>query len=189
MGRLVYSALCSLDGFTTDRDGDFGWAEPDAEVHAFVNDRERRIGTYLYGRRMYETMRVWQDDVTTWEPSPSPEVVEYAEVWRDADKAVFSTTLPESEVTTPRTTLYRTLDVDAVSAMKELSDVDLSAGGPTFAAHLLRAGLVDEIALYLAPVVVGGGLAVLPDDVRLDLTLREERSFGNGTVFLRYDVG
>ncbi len=184
MGRLVYSTICSVDGYVADADGRFDWAAPDAEVHAFVNDRERPVGTYLYGRRMYEVMRFWQDAPA--EPDGAPEFVDFAQLWRAADKAVFSSTL--SEVTTPRTSLYPTVDPDAVRAMKELSDAPISVGGPTLAATLVRAGLVDEIAFFLVPAVVGGGLRALPDDVRLDLTLREERTFGNGTTFLRYDL-
>lgn len=184
MGRLLYSAICSLDGYTSDRDGNFDWAAPDAEVHGFVNDQERGVGTYLYGRRMYEVMSFWQAEPDADEPNP--EFVDYGRIWRAADKAVFSTTL--AEVTTPRTSLYRSVEPDAINAMKELSDAPLSVGGPTLGATLLRAGLVDELSLYLVPAIVGGGLRALPDDLRLDLTLREERTFANGTTFLRYDV-
>lgn len=184
MGRLVYSTICSVDGYVDDRDGNFDWAAPDAEVHAFVNDRERPVSTYLYGRRMYEIMRFWQDAGTT--PDEASEFVDFAQLWRAADKAVFSTTL--TEVTTPRTSLYSTVDPDAVRAMKDLSEAPLSVGGPTLAARLLRAGLVDEFSMYLVPAIVGGGTRALPDELRLDLTLREERTFGNGTTFLRYDV-
>jgi dihydrofolate reductase len=174
---LVYSAIASLDGYVADTDGRWDWSMPDAEVHAYVNDLERPIGTYLYGRRMYEVMRVWEtiDD-------PDPAMRDYAEIWRAADKVVYSSTL--AAVTTDRTRLERALDPDAVRALEG----DVSIGGPTLAAVALRAGLVDEIHLLLSPVVVGGGTAVLPDGLRIDLELRDERRFANGTVALLYSV-
>jgi dihydrofolate reductase len=179
MGKLIYSAIASLDGYVNDAAGRFDWAAPDAEVHAFVNDQERPIGTYLYGRRMYETMAAWEtmDD-------PAPLMRDYAEIWRAADKVVVSRTL--DHVTTPRTRLERALDPEAVRALKAAGDV--SVGGPNLAADALRAGLVDELHLFLNPVIVGGGTAALPDGLRADLELVGERRFANGVVHVHYVV-
>ena len=139
MGRLVFASITSLDLFVNDAEGNFEWAEPDAEVHGYVNDLERPIGTYLYGRRLYEMMAVWE----TWDTSSEPpEVQDYAQQWRDTDKVVYSTSL--SEITTPRTRLERSFDPDAVRALVEAADHDVSIGGPTLAARAFAAGLVDE---------------------------------------------
>jgi len=182
LARLIYSAIASLDGYVADRDGGFGWAAPDEEVHAFVNELERPIGTYLYGRRMYETMAVWEDA-----GDELPAVArDYSRVWQAADKVVYSRTL--DAVSTARTRLERELDPDAVRRLKEASARDLSVGGPTLAGAALRAGLVDELGLFVVPVVVGGGTRALPDDVRLVLELVDERRFAGGVVFLRYLV-
>ena len=181
MAKLIYSAIASLDGYVADEDGNFDWAEPDEEVHRFVNDLERPVGTYLYGRRMYEVMASWETAGGADQPAF---VRDYAEIWRAADKVVFSTTL--DVVTTPRTRLERTLDPDAVRALK--AEGDVSIGGPNLAAHALRAGLVDELHLFLNPVVVGGGTAALPDGLRTDLELVSERRFGNGVVHVHYRV-
>ena len=178
---LVYSAITSLDGYVADESGNFDWAAPDEEVHAFVNDRERGVGTYLYGRRMYEVMRGWQTMDVEAEP---PVMRDYAAIWRAADKVVYSTTLPE--VTTPRTRLERAFDADAVRALTAQGDV--SIGGPQLAAHALRAGLVDECHLYLSPVVVGGGNRALPEGVRLRVELVDQHRFGSGVVHLAYRV-
>lgn len=174
---LVYAAICSLDGYVADRDGRWDWSEPDPEVHRFVNDLERGIGTNLYGRRIYEVLSAWEtmDD-------PDPVMQDYAEIWRSSDKVVYSRTL--QEVTTARTRIERELDLDEVARLKE--DGDVSIGGPELAAHAFRAGLVDRVHLFVAPVIVGGGKRVLPDDVRLDLRLAGSRSFENGTVHLEY---
>jgi dihydrofolate reductase len=181
MGRLVYSQICSLDGYTADADGKFDWAEPDEEVHAFVNDLERPVGTYLYGRRMYETLAVWQSIGG----ADQPEVVnDYAEIWRAADKVVYSTTL--AAVSTPRTRLEREFDPAVVRALTAASERDVSVGGPGLAASAIRAGLVEEFHLFVNPVVVGGGTRALPDGVRLDLGLVDEHRFGNGVVHLHY---
>jgi dihydrofolate reductase len=179
VGRLIYSAIASLDGYTVDADGRFDWSMPDEEVHAFVNDLERPVGTHLYGRRMYEVLVVWEtmDD-------PAPVARDFAQIWRAADKVVYSTTL--EEVSSARTRIERAFEPDAVRALKAEATSDLSIGGPTLAAHAFAAGLVDEIQLFLSPVIVGGGTRALPDDVRLGLELLEERRFGNGVVFLRY---
>jgi dihydrofolate reductase len=181
MARLIYSAIASLDGYTADASGGFEWAAPGPEVHAFVNDLERGAGTYLYGRRMYETMGVWE----TMDVSEEPQVMrDYAEIWRAADKVVYSRTL--AEAWTPRTRVERTFDVDAVRELKAAAGRDLTIGGPGLAAHALRAGLVDEIQLFLVPVVIGGGTRALPDEMRLDLELLDERRFPGGVVYLRY---
>jgi dihydrofolate reductase len=174
---LVYSAIASLDGYVADADGRFDWSMPDHEVHAFVNDRTRGFGTHLYGRRMYEVLVAWEtmDD-------PDPISQDFAQIWRAADKVVYSSTL--REVASARTRIEPTFEPDAVRALKEREQV--SIGGPTLAAEAIRAGLVDECELYLSPVVVGGGTRALPDGVRWDLDLRDERRFANGVVYLRY---
>ena len=185
MAKVIYIALTSLDGYTEDETGKFDWAEPSPEVHAFVNDLERSAGTHLYGRRMYETMAVWQTIGT--EPAGlPPEVVDFAELWRAADKVVFSRTL--DAVSTPRTRLVRELDPEEVRRLKDTVDGDISIGGPELAAHLFRAGLVDDVHLLVAPVVVGGGKPALPRSLRLDLTLAATRSFPDGTVHLHHTV-
>jgi dihydrofolate reductase len=183
MGRLLFSAIASLDGYTVDESGSFDWAAPDEEVHAHANGIERDVGVALYGRRMYETMRVWQELSGEGEPAV---IGEFADLWRSADKVVYSTTL--AEATTPRTRIERVFDPGAVRALVDASDRDVSIGGPTLASAALRAGVVDEIALYVVPVSVGGGTPALPDGTFLRLELLEERRFAAGTVFLRYRV-
>jgi dihydrofolate reductase len=177
MGRLQYAVLSSLDGCTADADGRFDWAAPDAEVHAFVNDLERSVGTYLYGRRMYQTLAVWQ---TMGGAGAEAIEADYAEIWRAAEKVVFSTTL--AGVSTPRTRLERAFDPGAVRALVAASPTDVSIGGPGLAAQALRAGLVDDLHQFLHPVVIGGGTRALPDGVRLDLELVDERRFAGGVV-------
>jgi dihydrofolate reductase len=181
MARLQYAAICSLDGYTEDADGKFDWAAPDEEVHAFVNDLERPVGTALYGRRMYETLAVWQ---TIGGPEHHAIENDYAEIWRGTDKVVYSTTLPA--VSTPRTRLERTFDPETVGRLKDAATSDLAIGGPGLAAQALRAGLVDDVHLFLHPVVVGGGTRALPDGVRLDLELVSERRFAGGVVHLHH---
>jgi dihydrofolate reductase len=183
VGKLRYGAITSLDGYVADEQGSFDWAAPDEEVHAFVNDLERDVGTYLYGRRMYEVMRFWETATTDDEPDV---FADYARIWQAADKIVFSSSLEAP--TTARTKLERRFDPDAVRQMKRTSDQDLSIGGPGLAAGALRAGLVDELVRFIVPAVVGGGTAFLPGDVRLDLELTDERRFPNGTVYLAYRV-
>jgi dihydrofolate reductase len=183
MGKLVFSAIASLDGYVVDAEGRFDWSAPDAEVHAFVNDLERPVGTYLLGRRMYEVMQVWDTMDVADEPA---EMRDYAELWRAADKVVYSTTL--TAPTTARTRIEPAFDADAVRALKASTDAPLSVGGPTLAAHALAAGLVDECHLLLSPIVVGGGTRALPDGVRLHLDLLDERRFANGVVHLHYAV-
>jgi dihydrofolate reductase len=180
MGKLTYAAITSLDGYIEDADGGFGWAEPDAEVHAFVNDLERGTGTSLYGRRMYETMAVWQ---TVVDELGLPEA-EYAEVWRGLDKVVYSRTL--TEVWTPRTRLERDFEPDSVRRMKADADHDLSVSGPGLAQHAFAAGLVDDVHLFVHPVIVGGGTPALPSGVRIDLELVAERRFASGVVHMHH---
>jgi dihydrofolate reductase len=180
---LVYTAIASLDGFVCDEQGGFDWAAPDEEVHAFVNDLERTVATYLYGRRMYEVMAFWESQETD---HPSSVSADYAALWRAADKVVFSTTL--GEVTTARTRLETTFDPEAVRRMKASTEGGLSVGGPTLAAQTLRSGLVDECRLFVVPVVVGGGTRWLPGQIRLDLRLLDQRAFAGGVVYLRYRV-
>jgi dihydrofolate reductase len=180
MGRLIFSAITSLDGYVADADGTFDWAEPDGEVHAFVNDLLRPVGTYLYGRRLYEVMAVWE----TFGADQPPVVQDFAGIWRGADKVVYSTTLESAS--TARTRVARTFDPDAVRRLKETADSDLVVGGPGLAAAAFRAGLVDECQLFVSPVIVGGGTRALPDDVRLGLELRDVRRFLNGVVHLAY---
>lgn len=184
MAHLIYSAMTSLDGYIEDKSGRFDWAEPDEEVHRFVNDLERSAGIHLYGRRMYETMMVWETEPSL--AAESPFMRDYAEIWQSADKIVYSRTL--EAVSTRRTRIERNFDPESIQQLKKTSEQDISIGGPEIAAHAFRAGLVDECHLYLAPIMVGGGKPSLPDDVRLELELLEERAFGSGVVFLRYRV-
>jgi dihydrofolate reductase len=182
MAKLIYSALTSLDGYIADEEGNFGWAEPDEEVHRFVNDLERPVGTYLYGRRMYEVMVAWETAHTL--ADQSPVMQDFAQLWQAADKVVYSRTL--GTVSSARTRIERDFDPEAVRRMKASAGRDLAVGGPDLAAHAFKAGLVDECHLFLAPIVVGGGTQSLPDGVRLELELLDERRFGNGMVHLRY---
>lgn len=181
MGQLIYTGIASLDGYVADRDGNFDWSAPDEEVHAFVNDLERGVGTYLLGRRMYEVMSAWEAWNTTGEP---PVIQDYARIWKGADKVVYSTTLENPN--TARTRIERTFQPDAVRELKAGTDSNIGIGGATLAAAALDAGLVDECQIFLNPVAVGGGLRFLPDGLTLRLELLEEHKFGNGVVYLRY---
>jgi dihydrofolate reductase len=184
VGRLVYSTQVSLDGFITDRSGSFDFTEPDDEVHAFVNDSLRPVGTHLYGRRLYDVMVFWE---TVPDDSSVPPVMrDFGRVWRNADKVVYSRTL--DRVASRRTTLEREFDTAAVRRLKESSDADLLVGGAELAAVALRAGLVDEVRLFVFPVLVGGGRSAWGEDVRARLELREERRFAGGVVHLGYEV-
>jgi dihydrofolate reductase len=184
MAKLIYSAIASLDGFIEDEEGGFGWAEPDEEVHAFVNDLERSIGIHLYGRRMYETMVFWE---TAGADADEPDVFwDYAEIWRAAEKVVYSRTLPR--VSSARTRIEREFDRNAVRELKRSSEADLSVGGAQLAGEAIAAGLVDECHLFVCPVVVGGGKRALPNGVRAHLELMDERRFQNGVVHLHYRV-
>lgn len=185
MGRLIYSAIVSLDGYIADPQGNFDWAAPDEEIHRFVNERERAVGIYLYGRRMYEVMAGWETMPAPGTPS-EPFIRDYAAIWRAADKIVFSRTVHTAS--TSRTRIQRSFDREEVRLLKEESARDLSIGGAGLAAEALRAGLVDECGLFVTPHVVGGGIAALPGGIRMDLELRQERPFRNGTVFLRYGI-
>jgi dihydrofolate reductase len=182
MAKLIYSAITSLDGYVADEDGNFEWAAPDEEVHAFVNDLERSVGTHLYGRRIYEVMVVWETDQTL--ADQSPVMRDFAQIWQAADKIVYSTTL--ETVSTTRTRIERDFDPEAVRQMKARAGRDISVGGPDLAAQAIEAGLVDEWNLFVAPIVVGGGKQSLPNNVRLKLELLDERRFGNGMVHLHY---
>ena len=170
MAKLIYAAIASLDGYVEDEEGRSDWSMPDEEVHAFVNDLERPIGTYLYGRRMYETMVFW----------------DYAGIWRAAEKIVYSRTL--QTVSSARTRIEREFDRDAVRRLKQSSGADIAVGGAELAGHAIGAGLVDECHLFLCPIVVGGGKRALPDNVRAQLELLDERRFRNGVVHLHYRV-
>jgi dihydrofolate reductase len=182
MAELVFAAITSLDGYVADDSGNFDWAAPDETVHAFVNDLQRSIGTYLYGRRMYDVMQVWQ----TMPASDSAAMNDYAEIWRAADKVVYSTTL--TEPSTPRTRIERSFDPDAIRRLKESAATDISIAGPDLAAQAIRAGLVDQIGLFLNPIIVGTGNAALPRDVVQRLDLIDERRFASGVVYLSYRV-
>lgn len=182
MGRLVYGAIVSLDGYVSDETGNFDWAVPDEAVHAFINDLERPIGTYLYGRRMYETMAVWETPEEL--PDPTPAMLEFARIWQAADKIVYSRTL--QTVSTSKTRLEREFVPEAVRELKSGATRDVEVGGPSLAAHAIRAGLVDEYHVYLAPIIVGSGNRYLPGNVRVRLELLDRRGFGNGMVFVRY---
>ena len=182
MARLIYSAITSLDGYVADEDGNFDWAAPDEEVHTFVNDLERKVGTYLYGRRMYEVMAFWETAHNL--PDQLPYTRDYAEIWQAADKIVYSKSL--AAVATARTRLEREFDPEGIRQMKKRSERDISIGGPHLAAEAIKAGLVDEYHLLVAPVVVGGGNQALPNGVRLELELVNERRFGNGVIHLHY---
>jgi dihydrofolate reductase len=180
--KLIYSAIASLDGYVADAEGRFDWAEPDEEVHAFINDLERPVGTYLYGRRMYETMAVWETDPSF--AAQSDVMRDFAQIWQAAEKIVYSRTLEGAS--TRSTRVERNFDPDAVRRMKDSAGSDLSVGGPELAAHAFRAGLVDECHLFVAPIIVGAGKRSLPDAVRLKLELVAERRFDAGMVHLRY---
>ena len=184
MANLIYMAISSLDGYIEDPQGKFDWYVPGEEVHGFINNLERAAGTYLMGRRMYETMAVWETDPSL--AAESPILRDYAEMWQAADKIVYSKTL--QAVSTRKTRLERNFDPEAIRQLKATAARDITIGGPGIAAQAFRSGLVDECQLFLAPIIVGGGKQSLPNDVRLALELVEERRFGDGTVFLRYRV-
>jgi dihydrofolate reductase len=185
MAKLIYSAITSLDGYVADEDGKFDWSMPDAEVMRFLNEIERPVGTYLYGRGMYEVMAGWETAPTR--ENRSPTLQDFTQLWQAADKVVYSRTL--EKVSTSKTRLEREFDPDAIRHMKASADRDMSVGGPELAGQALKAGLVDECHLYLTPIVVGGGKPSFPDNLRLPLELLEERRFGNGVVYVRYRTG
>jgi dihydrofolate reductase len=182
VAKLIYGAITSLDGYVADEEGDFDWAAPDDEVHAFVNDLERRAGTYLYGRRLYEVMVYWEAALTV---ADQPAVArDFAQIWQAADKIVYSSTL--QTVSSARTRIEREFDPEAVREMKASTERDITVGGPDLAGQAIRAGLVDELNLFVTPVVVGGGTRALPNGVRAQLELLDERRFGSGVVHLHY---
>jgi len=182
MAKLIYFGNVSLNGYTTDDQGKFDFTEPDAEVHSFVNDLVRDIGTHMYGRRMYETMMVWETQPELAEVSP--EMRDFAGIWNRVQKIVYSSTLPT--VQTQKTRLEREFNPDAVRELVASSDSDVLIGGPTLASHAFRAGLIDECQMLILPIIVRAGLKFLPDDVHFELHLIETRQFGNGAVYIRY---
>jgi dihydrofolate reductase len=184
MAKLIYSSIASLDGYVADEDGNFDWAAPGEEVHAFINDLERPVGTYLYGRRMYETMAGWETDATL--AARSELMRDFAQIWQAADKIVYSRTLDRAS--TARTRIERDFDPEAVRQVKGSAGSDLTVGGPDLAAQAFTAGLVDECHMFFAPIIVGSGKQSLPDDVRVKLELLDECRFGSGMVHLHYRV-
>lgn len=185
MATLSYTGITSLDGYLADADGNFGWAVPDDEVHAFINDLERSVGTYLFGRRMYEVMTFWETAHTL--ADPPPVIRDFTGIWQSADKVVYSTTLEAAS--SARTRIEPSFDPEAVRRLKATAARDIGVGGANLAGQAIAAGLVDEIRMFVVPVVVGGGTRFLPDGVRLKLDLLDERRFGNGMVYLRYRGG
>lgn len=182
MAHLIYVANTSLDGYTEDKDGKFNWTEPSDEVFEFVTEIIRTTRTHLYGRRMYKTMMVWETDPNL--AAESPLQSEFAEIWQHANKIVYSRTL--RKVSTRKTQLEQTFDPQAIRRLKAASEDDILIGGPELASHALRAGLIDEIHLFLIPILLGGSKPALPDNVRMELELLVERRFVNGTVYQRY---
>jgi dihydrofolate reductase len=185
MAKLIYSAIMSLDGYIADERGNFDWAAPNEAVHAFVNDLERPIGTYLYGRRMYDVMRYWETAPTIGDQAAVAR--DYAKIWQAADKVVYSRTL--ASASSARTRIEKDFNAAAVRRMKAAATRDLSIGGPELAAQAIKDGLVDEIHLFLVPILVGGGTRALPDHVRVTLQLLDERRFADGVVYLQYRTG
>ncbi|MEX0664319.1 MAG: dihydrofolate reductase family protein [Acidimicrobiia bacterium] len=183
-GQLIYISNVSLDGYTEDEHGNFDWTEPNDEVFAFITDIVRSVGTYLYGRRMYETMAVWETDTAV--AAQSQLMGDFANVWQDADKIVYSTTL--DAVSTAKTRLERTFDPDSIRDVKASTTSDLTVGGPNLAAHAFGVGLVDECHLFICPVLVGGGKPSFTSDTRAELELLDERRFSNGVVCIRYSI-
>ena len=183
MAGLIYSAIMSLDGYTADASGNFDWAAPDDEVHAFVNDLVRPIGTYLYGRRMYETMVYWETALD--EPDQHAVAEDFARIWKAADKVVYSSALESAS--SERTRIERHFEPEAIGRLKRDAGQDLAVGGAALAANAIKAGLVDEYQLLLVPHVVGGGKRALPDGARVELRLVQEHRFASGVVFLRYE--
>jgi dihydrofolate reductase len=183
MAKLIYSAITSLDGYVADADGNFDWGMPDDDVHAVVNDLMRTVGTQLYGRRLYEVMLAWETLAVSGE---SEVTKDFAAIWRDTDKIVYSTTL--QAVSSKRSRIERSFDAASIEELKASANRDLLVGGAELAGQALAAGLVDELHLFVSPVVVGGGTRAMPDGVRVDVELRAERPFANGVVQLSYAV-
>jgi dihydrofolate reductase len=184
VARLIYNAIMSLDGFTVDASGNFDWAAPDQEVHVFVNELVRPVGTYLCGRRMYETMVYWETALE--EPDQPPYIQDFARIWQAADKIVYSSQL--AKTSSARTRIERRFEPEAIRHMKQEADRDMGIGGTELAAHAIKAGLVDEYQLFIAPHIAGGGKRALPDDARLDLRLVDNRRFASGFVYMSYEL-
>ncbi|MFE4463499.1 dihydrofolate reductase family protein [Oerskovia sp. NPDC056781] len=184
MALLTCTGIMSLDGYVADASGSFEWSTPDEEVHTFVDDLERSVGTFLLGRRVYEVMRVWDDPAMLDDESPA--VRDYARIWRDVDKVVYSTTLDDPGV--PRTRVERTFDPAAARTLVDRAEREVGIAGPTLAAQALAAGIVDELRAFVHPVLVGGGTSFYPAGARLDLELLDERRFTGGVVYTRYRV-
>jgi dihydrofolate reductase len=184
MARLIYNAIMSLDGYTADPAGKFDWAAPDQEVHAFINDLVRPVGTYVYGRRMYETMVYWETALE--EPNEPAVVQDFARIWQSADKIVYSTTLDSAQ--SKKTRIERRFEPAVIRRLTQEADRDIAIGGPDLAASAIKAGLVDEYQLFVTPHIVGGGKRALPDGARLRLRLVDERSFASGVAYLRYEL-
>jgi dihydrofolate reductase len=182
MARLIYSAIASADGYVEDAGGSFGWAAPDEELHRFVNELQRPVGTYLYGRRMYQTMLYWETAHQV--PGQPSYVQDFTRLWQAADKIVFSATL--ATASSARTRIERTFSPGMIRQLKQAADRDMTVSGASLAGQALTAGLVDELQLFLVPVIVGGGKPALPAGARLDLELLDTRSFAGGGVYLRY---
>jgi dihydrofolate reductase len=184
MVKVIYATIASLDGYVADEDGEFGWAAPDEEVHAFINDFERQVGTYLYGRKIYEVMRFWETvDTTSGRPSVERD---YARIWQSTDKIVYSRTL--QSVSSARTRIERDFDAEALRREIAQAHSDIGVGGPELAARALETGLVDELRLFVVPILVGGGKQSLPDHIHLELELLDERRFDGGMVYLHYRI-
>ena len=184
MARLIYNAIMSLDGYTVDASGNFDWAAPDQEVHVFVNELVRPVGTYLFGRRMYETMVYWETALE--EPNQPPYIQDFARIWQAADKIVYSSQL--AKTSSARTRIERRFEPEAIRQMKQEADRDMGIGGTELAAHAIKAGLVDEYQLFVAPHIAGGGKRALPDGARLDLRLVDNRRFASGFVYMSYEL-
>ena len=184
MARLIYVSNVSLDGYIEDAEGNFDWTAPSDEYFAFITDVVRPVGTYLYGRRLYQTMAVWETVPAL--ATQSELMGDFANVWQAAEKVVYSTTL--DVVPTAKTKLEHLFDPDAVRAMKASATSDLIVGGAELGAHAFRAGLVDECHLFIVPVIVGGGKPSLPTDMRVELELLDERRFASGAIYLRYRI-
>jgi dihydrofolate reductase len=182
MARLIYTTNMSLDGYIEDRDGKFDWTDPSDEVFQFITNLIRTDGTHLYGRRTYESMMVWETDANL--AGQSPLMRDFAQVWQAADKIVYSKTLEAAS--TRKTNIERNFDPEAIRRLKKSVEQDIHIGGAELAAQAFRAGLIDECCLFIKPIIVGGGKAGLPANVRLQLELLEERRFDNGEVYVRY---
>ncbi|MBN9391702.1 MAG: dihydrofolate reductase family protein [Chloroflexi bacterium] len=184
MSKLIYFMGMSLDGFVAGENDSLDWSAPDEEVSAFINELHRPIGTYLYGRKNYETMTVWETPEVI--PGLSPASMDFAQIWQTANKVVYSRSL--ETVSTPNTRLEREFEPQVVNELKAQLPHDISVAGPHLAAQAIRAGLVDEIHLLVVPFILGGGKPVLPRDIRIKLELLDERRLGNGWVYFRYRI-